>query len=82
MRAVAVPFRRDVVYVPAQEAPIAPLLDALEFVEDRTRWGYKFRFGLFQVCDHDMALIARAMRADLAGLGLDSAQVSLQVLLF
>lgn len=37
-----VPFRRDVVYMPAQEAPIAPLLDQLAFVEDRTRWGYKF----------------------------------------
>ena len=55
-----VPFRRDVVYVPAQEAPIAPLLDQLAFVEDRTRWGYKFRFGLFKVNDHDMALIAQA----------------------
>lgn len=65
-----VPYRRDVSYLPAQEAPIAPLLDALDFVEDRTRWGYKFRFGLFQVNDHDMALIARAMQADTAALGL------------
>lgn len=65
-----VPFRRDVVYVPAQEAPIAPLLDQLAFVEDRTRWGYKFRFGLFKVNDHDMALIAQAMQADALTLGL------------
>lgn len=64
------PYRRDVRYLPAQEAPIAPLLDALDFVEDRTRWGYKFRFGLFQVNDHDMALIAHAMQADAARLGL------------
>jgi hypothetical protein len=56
-----VPFRRDVAYVPAQEAPIAPLLDAFEFVQDRARWGYKFRFGLFAVSDHDMQLIAQAM---------------------
>jgi hypothetical protein len=59
-----VPFRRDVVYVPAQETPIAPLLDLFEFVEDRTRWGYKFRFGLFMVTDADMRLIANAMQAD------------------
>jgi len=65
-----VPFRRDVVYVPAQEAPIAPLLDRLAFVEDRSRWGYKFRFGLFKVNDHDMALIAQAMQTDMATLGL------------
>jgi hypothetical protein len=71
-----VPFRRDVVYLPAQEAPIAPLLDAFEFVEDRARWGYKFRFGLFKVSDHDMALIANAMGADAAALGLASPHVS------
>jgi len=59
-----VPFRKDVAYVPAQEAPIAPLLDSFEFVEDRARWGAKFRFGLFAVSDHDMRLIAQAMKAD------------------
>ena len=59
-----VPFRRDVAYVAAQEAPIAPLLDSLEFVEDRAHWGYKFRFGLFQVSDADMRLIAGAMQAE------------------
>ncbi len=58
------PFRRDVIYVPAKEAPIAPLLDSFEFVEDRARWGYKFRFGLFLVTDADMRLIANAMQAD------------------
>ncbi len=60
-----VPFRRDVAYVAALEVPIAPLLDALEFVENRAHWGYKFRFGLFQVSDADIRLIAQAMQADL-----------------
>ncbi|MES2282540.1 MAG: EVE domain-containing protein [Pseudomonadota bacterium] len=59
-----VPYRRDVAYVQSKEASILPLLDDLEFVEDRQRWGYKFRFGLFQVSDHDMRLIARVMQAD------------------
>lgn len=66
-----VPFRKDVAYLPAQEAPIAPLLDELEFVDDRQRWGSKFRFGLFAISDHDMRLIAQAMGAPLAGLALD-----------
>jgi hypothetical protein len=65
-----VPFRKDVAYIPAQEAPIAPLLDRFEFVEDRYRWGAKFRFGLFAVSDHDMRLIAQAMKADVRALGL------------
>lgn len=59
-----VPFRRDVAYVPALEAPILPLLDDFEFVENRSRWGYKFRFGLFRVSDADMLQIAHAMRSD------------------
>jgi EVE domain len=61
-----VPYRRNVRYLDAVETPIAPLLDAFEFVEDRSRWGYKFRFGLFSISDHDMALIARAMQVDTA----------------
>jgi hypothetical protein len=63
-------FAVTLVYVPVQEASILPLLDQFEFVEDRQRWGYKFRFGLFEVSDHDMRLIALAMRADPERLGL------------
>lgn len=61
-----VPYRRDVVYLLAQEVPITPLLDNFEFIENRQRWGYKFRFGLFDISDHDMQLIAQAMQADLS----------------
>jgi EVE domain len=59
-----VPFRRDVLYVPSQDAPIRPLLDQFEFVEDRARWGYKFRFGLFKVSAADMRMIADAMQVN------------------
>jgi hypothetical protein len=72
-----VPWRRDVVYAASHEAPILPLLDAFEFVEDRARWGYKFRFGLFTVSDHDMRLIARAMGAGHAVSGLPEDQSAL-----
>jgi hypothetical protein len=57
-----VPWRRDVRYASAQEAPIQPLLDDFEFVEDRARWGARFRFGLFRISDADMRLIAQAMQ--------------------
>ncbi|WP_309679012.1 EVE domain-containing protein [Polaromonas sp.] len=65
-----VPYRRDVAYAPVQEAAILPLLDQFEFVQDRQRWGYPFRFGLFEVSEHDLRVIAQALRADLAALGL------------
>lgn len=60
-----VPFRKDVQYLAAQEAFILPLVPRFEFVESPQRWGYKFRFGLFCISDHDMRLIAQAMQADL-----------------
>ena len=63
MGAGFVPYRRDVRYAAAREAPIQPLLDAFAFVDNRARWGYKFRFGLFEVNDADMRLIADAMGA-------------------
>jgi hypothetical protein len=66
------PFRRGVAYVAAQQASILPLLEQFDFVEDPQHWGYKFRFGLFDISDHDMRLIARAMGADLAALGLQA----------
>ena len=32
--------------------------------QDRARWGYPFRFGLFPIGDADMQRIASAMQAD------------------
>jgi len=55
------PFRRDVDWKSQNEAPIAPLLDELDFTKSRRNWGYQLRFGLFTVSDHDIELIARAM---------------------
>ena len=59
------PFRRDVDWVAASEAPIEPLLDCLDFTTGRRNWGYRFRTGLFPVNDHDIAAIAAAMGARL-----------------
>jgi EVE domain len=64
------PFRRDVAFVQADAAPIRPLLDALGFAQPRASWGAKFRYGLFTVSDDDLRVIARAMHAELAALGL------------
>ena len=65
------PFRRDVAFAHAEAAPIRPLLDALAFAQPRASWGAKFRYGLFTVDAADFRLIATAMAADLAALGLD-----------
>jgi hypothetical protein len=56
-----VAHRRDVDWADAEEAPIAPLLDRLEFTAGKTNWGYQMRFGLFEISEHDFRLIAEAM---------------------
>jgi len=55
--------RRDVDWSDAADAPIAPLLDRLDFTRGQSNWGYKLRFGLFEISAHDFALIAEAMGA-------------------
>lgn len=58
-------YRRDVDYFDASDAPIAPLLDQLEFSQGKTNWGYKMRFGLFEISAHDFGIIAKAMGANI-----------------
>jgi len=59
------PFRRDVDWLEAREAPIAPLLDVLDLTADRRNWGYQLRFGVLAISDRDLRQIAEAMGARL-----------------
>ncbi|MBN9236410.1 MULTISPECIES: EVE domain-containing protein [Phyllobacteriaceae] len=55
------PFRRDVAWSVAGEAPIAPLLGRLELSAGKPNWGYQLRFGLIELSEHDYRLIGAAM---------------------
>lgn len=55
------PWRRNVEFKECVETPIKPLIDDLSFIQDKTHWGYKFRFGLFQIPEQDFVLIKNAM---------------------
>lgn len=55
------PSRRDVDWSPAAEVPIAPLLEQLSFTAGQRNWGARFRFGVFQISEADLRLIAEAM---------------------
>ncbi|MCW2655453.1 MAG: hypothetical protein JWR32_6429 [Mycobacterium sp.] len=55
------PWRRNVHFLPCNETPIRPLIDDLGFIDDKKRWGYRFRFGVFSIDDHDLDLIRSAM---------------------
>jgi EVE domain len=58
-----VPFRKDVKFLKAKDAPIRPLLDRLSFTKEQKSWGYAFRRGFFEMTAADYALIAEAMEA-------------------
>lgn len=62
------PFRRDIHWRDAREAPIQPLLEALDLTVGNPRWGYQLRFGLLQITEADMSLIAEAMGASVPAL--------------
>jgi len=55
------PFRRDVDWSDAVDAPIAPLLERLSFTAGQRNWGARFRFGLFQILEEDLRIIQEAM---------------------
>ncbi len=59
-----VPFRRNIAFAPARDAPIEPLLEHLSFIKVKRRWGYPFRRGYFEIPERDFKTSAKAMGAD------------------
>lgn len=60
------PWRRRVEFLACEDAPIRPLIAALDFITDKQRWGYPFRRGLFEIERDDFLRIAAAMHADVS----------------
>jgi EVE domain len=58
------PYRVDVAFCAATEAPIRPLIERLSFIRDKRRWSAPFRFGYLKVPEADFATIARAMAVE------------------
>lgn len=59
------PFRRNITFQNCREVSILPLIEQLSFIKDKQRWGYPFRFGLFEIPLADYDLIAGQMRESL-----------------
>ncbi len=57
-----IPYRIDVDFLSDQEVSIIPLIQKLEFIEDKKYWGFKFRFGHLQISETDFIKIAQAMK--------------------
>jgi EVE domain len=63
------PWRRKVKFLESEEAAIKPLLEHLTFIKDKSRWGYPFRVGLFEIQKADFDLITKAMGIEGLGFG-------------
>jgi hypothetical protein len=56
-----IPFRRDINYYETIPTPIKPLIGKLAFIINKKQWGYKFRFGAFEISCRDYSIIAKLM---------------------
>ena len=59
-----IPFRRNVKFYECEQIPILPLIDQLEFITNKSKWGFQFRFGFFEIVEHDFNLIITKMIHD------------------
>jgi hypothetical protein len=58
------PWRRQVEYLSCEPASIKPLIEGLNFITDKQKWGFPFRRGLFEIPAEDFKHIALAMNAE------------------
>ncbi|PKF73830.1 EVE domain-containing protein [Chryseobacterium sp. PMSZPI] len=56
-----IPFRRNIEFYDCKECSIIPLIDKLDFIENKKFWGYPFRYGHFEISEKDFNLIASNM---------------------
>ncbi len=58
-----IPYRRDVEFIPSEEADIlTPLQNSLS--EETKSWGIVFRFGFFEIPKEDFETITKKMKAN------------------
>ena len=55
------PSRRSIDFLESKDVSILPLIHELEFIQNKKSWGYPFRFGFFEINQHDFDLISSQM---------------------
>ncbi|WP_395066144.1 EVE domain-containing protein [Flavobacterium sp.] len=55
------PSRRNIEFSECIDASILPLIDNLDFIQNKKSWGYPFRFGFFEINKNDFDLISTKM---------------------
>ncbi len=55
------PSRRNIEFFKCKDLFILPLINDLDFIPNKKSWGYPFRFGFFEINQHDFELISSQM---------------------
>lgn len=55
------PSRRKIEFLKCTDISILPLIDQLDFIQNKKSWGYPFHFGFFEINQHDFDLISSHM---------------------
>lgn len=55
------PSRRNIEFEQSKDVSIIPLIDELDFIQNKKSWGYPFRFGFFEINQHDFDIISSQM---------------------
>lgn len=55
------PSRRNVEFFEGKDASILPLIDNLDFIQNKKSWGAPFRFGFLEIPKQDYELISSKM---------------------
>lgn len=55
------PSRCDIEFLQCKDTSILPLINDLQFIQNKKSWGYPFRFGILEINKHDFDLISSQM---------------------
>ncbi|MDY8137538.1 EVE domain-containing protein [Aquimarina sp. 2201CG5-10] len=55
------PSRLDIEFYDSKDISILPLINDLEFIINKQKWGYPFRWGILQINERDFKLISYLM---------------------
>lgn len=55
------PYRININFFESNDVSIYPLIDKLDFIPNKQKWGYPFRWGILEINEHDFELISNQM---------------------
>jgi len=58
------PSRRNIEFFESKDISILPLINRLDFIQNKKSWGYPFQFGFLEINQYDFDLISSQMLSE------------------